>query len=151
MQKVPCAGRVLVSQSCPILCNSTNCSPAGASVHGILQFRILEWAAIPFSRGASKSRDLTWVSHTAGGFFTIRAAREALVCPVHCCNCVLSEACTWTAFPAANTGAGAVAFQKSKLALALSQMRDLDHPRALLVSVRSRLRGKRTLRAVGLL
>ena len=40
------------------------------TVHGILQARILEWIAIPFSRGSSQSRDLTQVSHIAGGFFT---------------------------------------------------------------------------------
>ena len=45
--------QVLVSQSCLTLCNSMDCSPPDASVHGILQARILEWAAIPFSRGFS--------------------------------------------------------------------------------------------------
>ena len=38
-------------KSCPILCDTVDCSPPGSSVHGILQARILEWAAIPFSRG----------------------------------------------------------------------------------------------------
>jgi len=38
----------------------------GSSVHGILQGRILEWVAIPFSRGSSRPRDRTWVSHIAG-------------------------------------------------------------------------------------
>ena len=47
------------------------------SVHGILQARILEWAAIPFSRGSSWPRDQTRVSCTAGRFFTIWATREA--------------------------------------------------------------------------
>ena len=37
----------------PILCNSMDCSPRGSSVHGIFQARILEWVAIPFSRGSS--------------------------------------------------------------------------------------------------
>ena len=36
---------VLVTQSCPTLCNPTDCSPPGFSVHGILQARILEWIA----------------------------------------------------------------------------------------------------------
>ena len=40
-------------------------------VQGILQARILEWIAIPFSRGSSQPRDQTQVSHTAGRFFTI--------------------------------------------------------------------------------
>ena len=39
------------------------------SVHGILQVRILEWVAIPFSRGSSQSRDQSQVSHIAGRFF----------------------------------------------------------------------------------
>ena len=38
-------------QSCPALCDPVDCSPPGSSVHGILQARILEWVAIPFSRG----------------------------------------------------------------------------------------------------
>ena len=48
------------------------------TVHGILQARILEWVAFPFSRGPSQPRDWTQVSHTTGGFFTSWATREAL-------------------------------------------------------------------------
>ena len=44
---------VLISQSCLTLCDPTDCSPPGSSIHGILQARILEWVAIPFSRGSS--------------------------------------------------------------------------------------------------
>ena len=40
------------------------------TVLGILQARILEWVAVPFSRGSSQPRDWTQVSHIAGGFFT---------------------------------------------------------------------------------
>ena len=40
------------------------------TVHGILQARILEWVAFPFSRGSSQPRDRTQVSHIAGRFFT---------------------------------------------------------------------------------
>ena len=47
------------------------CSLLGSSVHGILQARILEWVAIPFSRGSSWPRDWTWVSCIAGRFFAI--------------------------------------------------------------------------------
>ena len=47
------------------------------AVHGILQARILEWVAIPFSRGSSQPRDQTQVSRTAGKFFTSWATREA--------------------------------------------------------------------------
>ena len=55
-----------------------DCSLPGSSVHEILQARILEWAAISFSRRSSGSRDRTWVSCAAGRFFTIWAIREAL-------------------------------------------------------------------------
>ena len=45
---------VLVAQSCLTLCDPMDCSPPGFSVHGILQARILEWIAMPFSRGTSQ-------------------------------------------------------------------------------------------------
>ena len=48
----------------------------GSSVHGILQARILEWAAISFSRRSSHPRDQTWVSGIAGRFFTLSATRR---------------------------------------------------------------------------
>ena len=56
-----------------------DCSLAGSSVHGILQTRLLEWVAIPFSRGSSQPSDQTQVSCTAGSFLTIWATREACV------------------------------------------------------------------------
>jgi len=40
------------------------------TVHGVLQARILQWVAFPFSRGSSQPRDQTQVSLIAGGFFT---------------------------------------------------------------------------------
>ena len=49
--------QVLVTQSYPTLCDPMDCSPPGSFVHGILQARILEWDAIPFSRGSSQPRD----------------------------------------------------------------------------------------------
>ena len=45
-----------VTQSCP-----TVCDPIDYTVHGILQARILEWVAFPFSRGSSQPRDRTQV------------------------------------------------------------------------------------------
>ena len=63
---------VKVTQSCPTLCD-----PMDYMVRGILQARILEWVAFPFSRGSSQPRDRTQVFHTAGGFFTSRGTREA--------------------------------------------------------------------------
>ena len=62
---------VLVIQSCPTLWDPMDCSPPGSSVHGILQARILECVAIPFSRESSQPRDQTQVSCIAGRFFTI--------------------------------------------------------------------------------
>ena len=67
---------VLLAQSCLTLCDPMECSPPGSSVHGILP-RILEWVAIPISRGSSQSRGWTWVSCLAGRFFSIWATREA--------------------------------------------------------------------------
>ena len=49
----------------------TLCDPMDYTVHGILQVRILEWVAFPFSRGSSQPRDQTQVSLIAGIFFTI--------------------------------------------------------------------------------
>ena len=57
--------KVKVTQSCPTLCD-----PMDHTVHGILQVRILEWVAFPFSRGSSQPRDRTQVSCIAGRFFT---------------------------------------------------------------------------------
>ena len=48
----------------------TLCDPIDCIVHGILQARILEWVAFPFSRGSSQPRDPTEVSLIAGGFFS---------------------------------------------------------------------------------
>ena len=53
-------------------------SQPDSSVHDILQARIVEWVAVPFSRGSSQLRDRTQVAHIAGGFFTIWATREYL-------------------------------------------------------------------------
>ena len=58
-------GSVKVAQLCPTLCD-----PMDYTVLGILQARILEWVAVPFSRGSSQPRDQTQFSHIAGRFFT---------------------------------------------------------------------------------
>ena len=57
-RKVKLLGRVW-------LCNLTDYSLPGSSIHGIFQARILEWVAITFSRGSSQPRDWTWISCTA--------------------------------------------------------------------------------------
>ena len=59
------------AQSSPTLCDPMDCSLPGSSIHGVLQPRTLEWAAISFSRGSSRPRDRTQVSHIAGRHFTI--------------------------------------------------------------------------------
>ena len=71
------AWAMLVAQSCLTLCSPMDCSLLGSSVPGILQARILQWVAIPFSKGSSWPRDQTWVSPIADRFFTVWATREA--------------------------------------------------------------------------
>ena len=71
--------KVLVTRLCLTVCDPMECSPPGSSVHGILQAKILEWVAIPFSRGSCWVRGQTRVSRVAGGFFTIWATSEP--CP----------------------------------------------------------------------
>ena len=60
----------LVAQLCSTLCNPMYCSLPVSSVQGILQARILELVAIPFSRGSSRPRGRTLVSCIASSFFT---------------------------------------------------------------------------------
>ena len=76
----PCPGSApvraacLVTQSCLTPCDPMDCSPPGSSVQEILQATMLEWAAIPFSRGSSQPRDQTCVScisSIAGRFLTV--------------------------------------------------------------------------------
>ena len=62
---------VKVPQSCPTLCAPMDIA------HGILQARILEWVAFPFSRGSFQPKDQTQISCIAGRFFTSRTIREA--------------------------------------------------------------------------
>ena len=60
-REIFCAFPCLVAQSCPTLCDPMDCSPPGSSVRGILQARILEWIAMPYSKGSSQPRDRTQV------------------------------------------------------------------------------------------
>ena len=62
---------------CPTLCDPMDGSLPGSAIHGIFQARILEWAAISFSRGSSQPRDQTRVSCIADRRSTIWATREA--------------------------------------------------------------------------
>ena len=68
---------VLVTRSCPTLCDPMDCSPPSSFVHGIFQARILEWLAISFSGGSSQPKDQTGISCVEGRFFTIWATRTA--------------------------------------------------------------------------
>ena len=61
--KEPWAGCMLSLQSCATLCNPMDCSPPGFSVHGIFQARLLEWVAVPSSRGSSWPRHWTRISY----------------------------------------------------------------------------------------
>ena len=65
-----------VTQSCLTVCDPTDGSLPGSAVHGIFQARILEWAAISFSRGPSQPRDRTRVSCIADRRFSFWATRE---------------------------------------------------------------------------
>jgi len=69
--------KALIAQSCWTVWDPMDCSPPGSSVYGILLARILEWNAIPFSRGCSWRRDQTQVSCIADRFFTNWATKEA--------------------------------------------------------------------------
>ena len=69
--------KVLVAPSCFTLYESMDCSLPGFSVHGVLQAWILEWVAMPSSRGSSQLRDQTQVSHISGIFFTVWATRKS--------------------------------------------------------------------------
>ena len=67
--------------SCPTLCNSMDHRPPSSSVHGISQARVLEWVAMPSSRGSSQPRDQTHVSCIScivGRFFPIGPPGKAL-------------------------------------------------------------------------
>ena len=70
---------MFVTQSCPTLWDPMDCSPPGSYVREILQARILEWVAMPFSRCFSWPRDRTCISCIAGIFFAVWATREALL------------------------------------------------------------------------
>ena len=57
--------KLLVAQLCPTLCDPVDCSLPDFSVHEILQARILEWVAMPSSRGSSQPRNRTHVSYVS--------------------------------------------------------------------------------------
>ena len=81
----------LVTQSCLTLWD-----PPGSSVPGILQTRILEWVAIPSSKGSSQPRDWMQVSCTAGRFFTVWATREAPLSTASTQQCPSGYRASWS-------------------------------------------------------
>ena len=93
-----------VARSCQTLCDPTDCSLPGSSIHGIFQARVLEWVAIAFSKGSSWPRDRIQVSCIAGKRFTIWATREATWVLEGSCQLVEDHLgyyqdawkCTWT-------------------------------------------------------
>ena len=73
---------VCVAQSCPTLCNPMNYSPPDSRVYGVLWARILEWVAIPFSRGSSQPTDQIQISCMASRFFCVCVMRTLRICPL---------------------------------------------------------------------
>ena len=71
-----------VAQSYPTLCDPKTVALQIPLSTGTLQARILEWVAVPFSRGSAQTRDWTQVSCIAGRFFTVWATKEAYACPI---------------------------------------------------------------------
>ena len=59
-----------------LFCDPMDRSLPGFSAHGVLQARIQEWVAVPFSRGSSQPRDQIQVSYIRGRFLTVQASRE---------------------------------------------------------------------------
>ena len=80
-------GCVKSLQLCPTPCDPMDYSPPGSFVFGISQERILEWDAIPFSRGSFRARDQPVSPASpvlAGGFLTSSATWEVGVCVCMC-------------------------------------------------------------------
>ena len=69
--------RMIESESESHSVMSDSLQSQGCTVHGILQTRILEWVAVPFTKGSSQLRGWTQVSLIAGGFFITWVIREA--------------------------------------------------------------------------
>ena len=65
-------------QSCPTLCNPIDYNLEGSSVHGIRQARILEWVAIPFSRGSSNPGIESWTPALEADSFSSESPEKPL-------------------------------------------------------------------------
>ena len=74
---------VFITQLCPPLSDPMDCSPPGSSVHGILQARVLEWVAIPFSRGSSPTQgSKPGLLHCRQILYCWLTQENILTCPV---------------------------------------------------------------------
>ena len=116
-----------VAQPSPTLCDPLDCSLPGSSVHGISQARVLEWVAIPFSRGSSRPRDgtpVSWVTCIARWILYHWATRKLylLLCTWACLvaqlcltlcdpmDCSPPDSSVHGIFPCRNTGMGCHSF-----------------------------------------
>ena len=72
-------------QSCFTLCDPMDCSPPGSFVHGIFLARILEWIAMPSSRGSSQPRNWIHISYVVGRFYCW-ATKEAIYMYIYISN-----------------------------------------------------------------
>ena len=88
--------RMLLTQSCPTLWDTMDCSLRGSSVHGILQARVLDWVTIPFSRGSSRPKDQTQISCIAGRFFTIWATKGSPSITIIVKKCFKRQVLIWS-------------------------------------------------------
>ena len=82
---------VFIVQLCPTLWDPMGCSLPGSPVHGILQVRILEWAAIAYFRGSSRPKDWTQAFCIAGKFSIIWATEEGWASKNWCFQTVVLE------------------------------------------------------------
>ena len=79
--------KMLVVQLFLTLCDPMDCRPPGSSVHGILQARILEWVAIPFSRGSSPPRNGLQAVHITSAC-SFMASRRFSYCSLLRCSLI---------------------------------------------------------------
>ena len=95
---------VVVTQSCPNLCDPMDCSPPGSSVHGICQARILKWISIPFAKESSQRRDWSRVSCIAGWFLLLNEPHTRVCVCVCVCVCIYTDIYIYTSFPGGSEG-----------------------------------------------
>ena len=79
------------TQLCLTLCDTMDYSPPGSSVHGILQIRLLEWVAMPCSRGSSQPMDRTCISCIEGRFLTTEPSGNRII--FHLAVCIKIQTC----------------------------------------------------------